>query len=551
MNRNTSQNGPLLSVVIPYYNTALYLPECLNSVYNALRGIPSEMILVDDLSTDDSHKIVDTFFREHRENDTEAPSSIRFIHLTSPKASRGPGVAKNTGIEAAGGTYIGFTDSDDIVLPHMFRNMLLSIEHHKADLCVCDVSLYKKGVSALAPLSAAAFSQVRSGYTDLTRNPELIYSSITPDKICKKALLDQNKIRFEEDCFYEDMFTAFRMYCAADRIAVNRNIGYLWRMRESRDPSITQNTEDKQNITEFINSMKLILDYIETNRLSDEIRRTMKQRILRFSLGVYFNSLEDLPAERVQQLFREWKAFISEYRVLEEEIPLSLYDRQRYRFLMNGEYDSLIRLTVYKNKNYGNTPILDQEGEPVVKLNEAFFPEQDRSAKNEFLLPTPPCFLRTLETDGETLSVSGWLYCPRVNVPRPGDQEVNCFLLNDITGETLPLETSPDLSAGLTKKNGKIFNYDDYTTYRYNYDGCGFTAHVRAEDLLNLGQGPYLLMLEYRNQLIRGCRPLRRLSPSVMELMGKTLLSSETCTIRPATDERSTLILEVQRTDET
>ncbi|MBO4391233.1 MAG: glycosyltransferase family 2 protein [Lachnospiraceae bacterium] len=559
---SASDHNPLLSVVIAYYNTEKYLPECLASVYTALSGIPSEMILIDDLSTDGSHDLVEAFIDQKRkeaeqnvtehnakeQNATEAGSyPIRFVHLTVSTPSMGPGIAKNLGVNSARGKYIGFVDSDDMILPDMFRNMLSSIIYQEADLCVCDVSRYKNGKHTFAPLSGAAFSGIHTACTSLRDDPELIYSSIAPDKIFRRELLDRYQLRFDENCFYEDMFFVFRAYCVSAKIAVNRSIGYLWRVRDSRDPSITQNIIDEETITSFIASMARIMRYMNENGIDEAVQRTTKQRILRFSLGVYFSQLDSLSPERSVKFLSQWRQFITEYQVFCEDIPLSLYDRQRYQYLIAENYEAVIRLSVYKEKNYHNVPILnqDQNREPILKVKDEFFSITDRSAKNEFLLPTPPTFLKKIESEGDTLTLEGWLYCPRVNITDPQDQKMNCFLLNDITGDILPLDTVFAATPELTAKHSKVFNYDDYTTYQYNYDGCGVQARLNVQELLAQKEGPYLLMIEYENHLIRGYRVLRGLSQNVLGMLKTLTFSSEEKTLHLSTDPRSTLIFEL------
>ena len=91
---------PLVSVIIPVYKAERFLDECLESVigqdYPAL-----EIILVDDGSPDSCPEICDRY--------EKAYSSVRAIH----QANRGPGMARNVGLEAASGKYVAFVDSDD------------------------------------------------------------------------------------------------------------------------------------------------------------------------------------------------------------------------------------------------------------------------------------------------------------------------------------------------------------------------------------------------------------------------------------------------------
>ena len=104
----------LISVIIPVYNTEKYLDACVESVagqtYDNL-----EIILVDDGSADNCPAMCDEWARRD--------SRIRVIH----KKNGGQGEARNFGIEAARGEYIGFVDSDDIVSPVMYERLLDSL----------------------------------------------------------------------------------------------------------------------------------------------------------------------------------------------------------------------------------------------------------------------------------------------------------------------------------------------------------------------------------------------------------------------------------------
>ena len=100
-----------VSVIIPVHNTAPYLRRCIESVRNqTLKDI--EIILVDNLSTDDSPSICDEY--------ANIDSRVRVLHLDEAGLS----IARNAGIEIATAPYIGFIDSDDYIEPTMYENML-------------------------------------------------------------------------------------------------------------------------------------------------------------------------------------------------------------------------------------------------------------------------------------------------------------------------------------------------------------------------------------------------------------------------------------------
>lgn len=97
-----------LSIIIPVYNTALYLKRCLDSVFNEeITGI--EVILIDDGSTDGSGSICDEFAKTH--------SNVQVRHIQNSGVSH----ARNLGLDIASGKYIWFVDSDDRILPGAFQ----------------------------------------------------------------------------------------------------------------------------------------------------------------------------------------------------------------------------------------------------------------------------------------------------------------------------------------------------------------------------------------------------------------------------------------------
>ena len=113
-----------VSIVIPVYNTAEYLPECIESIRRqTLKEI--EIICVDDGSTDGSSDILDEYaLRDDR---------IRVIH----KDNGGPASARKAGLRAANGQYIGFADSDDWIEEDMYELLYQKAENQRVDIVTC------------------------------------------------------------------------------------------------------------------------------------------------------------------------------------------------------------------------------------------------------------------------------------------------------------------------------------------------------------------------------------------------------------------------------
>lgn len=114
----------LISIVIPAYNIAEYLPKTLESVLaQTYRNL--QIILVDDGSRDGTGTIIDEYARQD--------SRIKVIH----KENGGVTSARLRGIAEAEGQYIGFVDGDDDIEPSMFARLMENMIAHEADISHC------------------------------------------------------------------------------------------------------------------------------------------------------------------------------------------------------------------------------------------------------------------------------------------------------------------------------------------------------------------------------------------------------------------------------
>ena len=113
-----------ISVIVPVYNVAKYLPQCLQSLA-AQAYAPMEFILVDDGSTDESGTICDAFAAQD--------ARFRVFH----KKNGGVSSARNCGLEAAHGDWIGFVDADDWLDSGMYQKLAQAMVSQEADVAMC------------------------------------------------------------------------------------------------------------------------------------------------------------------------------------------------------------------------------------------------------------------------------------------------------------------------------------------------------------------------------------------------------------------------------
>ena len=107
--------NPLVSVVVPTFNSARYLPLTLQSIL-AQESVSIEIIVVDDGSTDDTEDVVAALGCDNR---------LRYV---KQPASGGPSGPRNTGIRLALGEFVALCDSDDVMAAGKLREAIAFLE---------------------------------------------------------------------------------------------------------------------------------------------------------------------------------------------------------------------------------------------------------------------------------------------------------------------------------------------------------------------------------------------------------------------------------------
>lgn len=184
-----------LSVIVPVYNMAAdgKLKFCMDSLTGQTVE-DMEIVAVDDASTDDSLAVLRSF-------EQRFPGRVRVI--TYP-VNRRQGGAKNEGLRAATGEWIGFIDSDDWVTPDYYEKLLRKAETTGADLVGCDYSLVTEHTFDTGSIIRNN-TQEQTGILDREKHKKLF---LRPGsmvlKIYRREVLTENNLWFPEGMFYED-----------------------------------------------------------------------------------------------------------------------------------------------------------------------------------------------------------------------------------------------------------------------------------------------------------------------------------------------------------
>lgn len=145
MNFITSEEAPLISIVVPIYGVEKYLAECLDSILTQSYG-NIEIVLVDDKTLDRSGEIADEYAARDKR--------IKVVH--KPK-NEGLNMARATGFKASTGDFITFIDSDDKVLPDYVEKLVRAQVETNADITMCGYVFYDETLKI--PLSPQPIQQ--------------------------------------------------------------------------------------------------------------------------------------------------------------------------------------------------------------------------------------------------------------------------------------------------------------------------------------------------------------------------------------------------------
>ena len=183
-------NAPLLSIIVPVYKVENYLPKCIDSILTQT-FTDFELILVEDGSPDDCPALCDAAAAKD--------ARIRVIH----QKNGGLSAARNAGLDAAKGAWIGFVDSDDYIAPEMYEALYQAVQSTGADLALCDyAAVDEAGAPCLPPYTGLA-QRIFTG-RELLKRATNTMAQPAWNKLYRRAIFAQ--LRYPEGKLNEDFF---------------------------------------------------------------------------------------------------------------------------------------------------------------------------------------------------------------------------------------------------------------------------------------------------------------------------------------------------------
>lgn len=223
---------PIISVIIPIYNTALYLTECVESVRNqTLSDI--EIILVDDESPDNAPHMCDEYATKD--------DRIKVIH----KKNGGLGFARNSGLDVATGEYVAFLDSDDFIQPAMMQTLYETAKQYDADEVRSGIIYYNNGKynerkDVEKEIVFKGTERVKEFVLDLIgpkpeEKRDVKYMMSVCVGIHRRSIIEENNVRFtsERQTLSEDLIFDIDLFPKMNCIVYIPNCFYNYRMNPS------------------------------------------------------------------------------------------------------------------------------------------------------------------------------------------------------------------------------------------------------------------------------------------------------------------------------
>ena len=234
---------PKVSIIVPIYNTAKFLPRCIDSIL-AQTFIDFELILVNDGSKDNSGNICDEYAKKD--------SRIVVIH----QENGGGSSARNKGLDVAQGEWISFVDSDDYIT----NNFIGNLYDQEFDLTICGMTINSKEI------------KIDCQIINFDNIPEIIIYLYKLNlingpcsKIFKYSIIKQNNLKFDKSLRSgEDTHFVFKYLKYTTNLKLISECGYIYNQLE-------------------IPEIKYSLSSIETHHHIIEIHKVIDELSIKYS----------------------------------------------------------------------------------------------------------------------------------------------------------------------------------------------------------------------------------------------------------------------------
>ena len=296
----------VVSIVIPTYNRAGKIIECLESIVT--QSYPNiEIIVVDDGSSDSTEELINNYIV------ARSLSKKLFYHW---QENKGAPEARNNGLTIAKGKYVVFFDSDDIMLPERIAKQVSIIESEDSDSCACGFANSTDGKQFIPNLPA-----------DKSALQALISWNIMGSTQCwlykREILISIGGYDVNYAC-YQDWDLSFRYLVASQKVSLVKEALSIFSNEDSVDRITSKVSAEKRipHIQRY--NLKVLKWLAETKSNFTIIDDIVFSYVNQITLGYYRKGLR-------KEAFKSYHDFIQ----MLSSVPFSISLRYRFFFLKN------------------------------------------------------------------------------------------------------------------------------------------------------------------------------------------------------------------------
>ena len=244
---------PLVSIIVPVYNTLTYLPQCLDSLLGqTLENI--EVICIDDGSTDGSSELLDRY--------AEQDGRIRVIH----KENAGVSAARNTGLDQARGNYVLFVDSDDYIDRYACLKLTNVAQRDDADIVIFGGESFPS-IDWIDLSMSTIDATFHTGGLDTLFVAQGAYPLMC-NKLYRRSLLEQGHHRFNTSlALGEDHAFQFIVFPQAKIVSSVRDHIYHYRCGRSDSAVFSSDSDPMLRAQQHLSLVSYVLEYWEEHDL--------------------------------------------------------------------------------------------------------------------------------------------------------------------------------------------------------------------------------------------------------------------------------------------
>ena len=254
----------MISVIIPAYNCAQWLPRCLDSLLN--QTYPNlEIIVVNDGSKDNTIEVMTDY--------TDRYEHVKLI----TKKNGGEYAARITGVEHAQGSWVAFVDADDEVDPDMYERLLRNAQTYNAQISHCGFKMvYSDGkIVYLHNTGELRIQNRETALRDLLE--EIIVENGLPGKLFRKELFDGIKEQMDFSIVNNgDMLMNYYLFEKIETAVFEDFCPYHYLQRQG---SASRQKLNKHIIYDPIRVRQILVDHC-TNEMRNDVRCALARMCL-------------------------------------------------------------------------------------------------------------------------------------------------------------------------------------------------------------------------------------------------------------------------------